>query len=297
MHANQLTVSPRMVRALVDEQFPQWRDLAVTGVVSHGTVNAIFRIGDRYTARFPLKPPGDVESTRHWLEAEAGAARELAGRTRFRSPEPVALGEPGAGYPLPWSVQTWLPGVVAIDDHPGESAGFAHDLADLITDLRAIDTRGRTFSGGGRGGEIDVHDEWVETCLRQSEALLDVPRLRKLWADLRVLPRRSADVMTHGDLLPGNVLVAGGRLTGILDVGGFGAADPALDLLSAWNLLESGPREVFRELLGVDDLEWERGKAWAFVQAMGCVWYYVRSNPVMSHLGKRCLDRLLADVG
>ncbi|NAS25347.1 phosphotransferase [Herbidospora sp. NEAU-GS84] len=296
MHASQLTVSTRMVRVLVDEQFPQWRDLAVTGVVSHGTVNAIFRIGDRYTARFPLQPPGGVESTRRWLEAEAEAARELAGRTRFRTPEPVALGEPGAGYPVPWSVQTWLPGVVATDDHPGESVGFAHDLADLVTGLRAIDTRGRTFSGGGRGGDIDVHDEWVETCFRQSEALLDVPRLRKLWADFRVLPRRSADVMTHGDLLPGNVLVSGGRLTGVLDVGGFGAADPALDLLSAWNLLENGPREVFRELLGVDDLEWERGKAWAFVQAIGCVWYYVRSNPVMAQLGRRCLDRLLDDT-
>jgi aminoglycoside phosphotransferase (APT) family kinase protein len=50
------------------------------------------------------------------VEAEAAAGRELAGRTPFATPEPVALGEPGAGYPLPWSVQTWLPGVTA---HPG----------------------------------------------------------------------------------------------------------------------------------------------------------------------------------
>lgn len=293
MHPYQLTVSPETVRALVDDQFPEWRDLAITGVVSHGTVNGIFRIGDRLTARFPLQPPHGVEATRLWLEAEADAAREVHGRTRFPTPEPVAIGEPGAGYPVPWSVQTWLPGVVASRAHPGESVGFAHDLADLITDLRAIDTRGRTFAGSGRGGDIDVHDEWVETCLRQSETLLDVPSLRKLWADFRVLPRASADVMTHGDLIHGNLLVSGGRLAGVLDVGGFGAADPALDLLSAWNVLETGPREVFRSLLGVDDLEWERGKAWAFVQAIGCVWYYVDTNPTMHDLGKRCLDRLL----
>ncbi|WP_218011200.1 aminoglycoside phosphotransferase family protein [Herbidospora mongoliensis] len=278
---------------MVDEQFPEWRDLTITSVVSHGTVNAIYRIGDRFTARFPLQPPEGLDATRRWLEAEAEAARELNGLTRFPSPEPVAIGEPGAGYPVPWSVQTWLPGVVATDEHPGESVAFAHDLADLVTDLRAIDTRGRTFSGSGRGGDIHVHDEWVEICLRQSETLLDVPRLRKLWAEFRALPRTSADVMTHGDLLAGNVLVSGGRLTGILDVGGFGAADPALDLLSAWNLLEAGPREVFRSLLGPDDLEWERGKAWAFVQAMGCVWYYVDTNPVMSNMGRRCLERIL----
>jgi Phosphotransferase enzyme family len=34
--------------------------------------------------------------------------------------------------------------------------------------------------------------------------------------------------MTHGDLIPGNVLVSNGRLSGIIDVGGLGPADPAL---------------------------------------------------------------------
>lgn len=34
--------------------------------------------------------------------------------------------------------------------------------------------------------------------------------------------------MTHGDLTPGNVLVFQGRLTGILDAGGLGPADPHL---------------------------------------------------------------------
>jgi hypothetical protein len=27
---------------------------------------------------------------------------------------------------------------------------------------------------------------------------------------------------------------------------------------------------------------WERGKAWAFEQAMGAVWHYAESNPAMS---------------
>ncbi|MEV5744786.1 aminoglycoside phosphotransferase family protein [Microbispora rosea] len=296
MHADQLTVSPETVRALVDEQFPQWRGLPVTGVASHGTVNAIFRLGDRLTARFPLQP-GPVDVTRRWLESEAEAARELAAGTRFPTPEPVALGEPGAGYPLPWSVQTWLPGTVAINEDPGESAAFAHDLADLITDLRAAGTRGRTFSGKGRGGDLRSHDAWMETCFERSEGLLDVPRLRRMWETFRSLPREAADVMTHGDLIPGNVLVSDGRLAGILDGGGFGPADPALDLVSAWHLLEAGPRQVLRLDLGCDDLEWERGKAWAFAQAMGVVWYYLETNPVMSRMGRRTLERILADGG
>jgi aminoglycoside phosphotransferase (APT) family kinase protein len=293
MHANQLTVSTGTVRELVNAQFPEWRQLPIRRVASQGTVNAIFRIGDQLVARFPLRAR-DVEATRRLLAAEAEAARELVGRTRFATPEPVALGEPGPGYPLPWSVQTWLPGVVATDDDPGASVAFAHDLAEFITDVRAIETRGRTFSGDGRGGDLRTHDAWMETCFKRSEQLLDVPGLRRLWAVLRTLPRAATrDVMTHGDLIPGNVLVSGGRLAGILDVGGLGPADPALDLVSAWHLLDTGPRQVLRADLGCDDLEWRRGKAWAFEQAMGAVWYYVESNPVMSRMGQRTLARIM----
>ncbi|MGN9909603.1 aminoglycoside phosphotransferase family protein [Phytohabitans sp. LJ34] len=296
MHADQLRVSPETVRELVEEQFPRWRGRPVQEVASAGTVNAIFRIGDDLAARFPLQP-GDVEATRRWLTAEAEAAAELAGRTRFPTPEPVALGEPGRGYPLPWSVQTWLPGVVATDEDPGESVPFAHDLAAFIGDVRAIGTRGRTFRGSGRGGDLTAHDEWMETCFRHSESLLDVPLLRRTWSALRALPRGDApDLMNHGDLIPGNILVAGGRLAGVLDAGGFGPADPALDLVGAWHLLEAGPREVLRADLGCGDLEWRRGQAWAFQQAMGTVWYYRESNPTMSGMGRRTLARILADT-
>ncbi|MCE6994968.1 aminoglycoside phosphotransferase family protein [Saccharothrix sp. S26] len=283
------------VRRLVDAQFPEWRGLPVTRVASEGTVNAIFRVGERLAARFPLRP-GDVEPVRRSLESEAEAARELLGRTRFRTPEPVAIGEPGEDYPLPWSVQTWLPGVVATAEDPGGSVAFALDLAEFIRDVRAMDTRGRAFGGSGRGGDLRSHDGWMEVCFERSGRLLDVPGLRRLWHELRDLPRHDDDVMTHGDLIPGNVLVAGGRLSGVIDVGGLGPADPALDLVSAWHLLEPGPRRVFRDALGCDDPQWQRGRAWAFEQAMGLVWYYVESNPTMSRLGRRTLARVTADT-
>jgi len=307
MHAGQLSVPVDAVRSLLDQQFPQWRGLPVRRVASEGTVNAIFRIGEEFAARFPLQP-GDADATRAWLESEATAARELAGRTRFPTPEPVALGQPGAGYPLPWSVQTWLRGVVATESDPAGSIAFAHDLAEFIQDVRAIGTGGRTFRGSGRrgrGGDLRSHDEWMRTCFERSEGLLDVPLLRRMWAVMRDLPPGGEDVMTHGDLIPGNVLVSGEhgehgehgkRLAGVLDVGGLGPADPALDLVGAWHLLEAGPRQVLRADLRCGELDWQRGKAWAFQQAMGLVWYYEKTNPVMSRLGRRTLERIMADA-
>ncbi len=293
MHHDQLVVSPDTVRRLVDEQFPQWSGLPVRQLDSEGTVNAIFRIGAGLAARLPLRAQDPAE-VRSRLVSEAAAARELAAYSPVPTPAPVALGAPGHGYPLPWAVQTWLPGRVASQEDPGGSAAFARDLAAFVGALRSADTRGRRFSGGGRGGGLTDHEAWVQTCLTESEGRLDVASLRHLWHELRGLPRRDPDVMSHGDLVPGNVLVQEGRLVGVLDGGGFGPADPALDLVAAWHLLEDGPRAELRRLLGCGELEWARGTAWAFVQSIGLVWYYAESNPAVSRLGRRTLDRLLA---
>jgi len=295
MHADQVDVSADTVRSLVDGQFPQWRRLPVRRIVSDGTVNAIFRIGDDLAARFPLRAQDPV-TARAWLESEAGAARELAAYSPVPTPLPVALGAPGHGYPLPWAVQTWLPGRVATVEDPAGSAAFAQDLAGFIASLRAASTRGRRFAGAGRGGDLSGHDAWMDVCCHESEGLIDVASVRRLWRELRLLPRLGLDVMSHGDLIPGNVLVRDGRLVGVLDGGGFGPADPALDLVSAWHLLDRQPREQLKLALGCGPVEWARGRAWALLQAMGLVWYYAASNPPMSRLGGRTLDRLLAET-
>ncbi|MFJ4845260.1 aminoglycoside phosphotransferase family protein [Streptomyces sp. NPDC088733] len=296
MHDDQVDVTAEIVAALIQEQFPQWSGKAIRRVSSTGTVNAIFRIGNGLSARFPLRP-AEPAGALAVLEQEARASAELAQVSRFPAPEPVALGKPGAGYPMPWSVQTWLPGTIASDADPSGSDAFAEDLAAFIATLRGAGTRGRLFGGNGRGGVLAHHDDWTAKCFEESEGLLDVPRLRQAWCHFRELPRTAADVMSHGDLIPGNVLVAGDRLSGVIDTGGFGPADPALDLVSAWHLLRRGPREVLRRALACDDLEWERGKAWAFEQAVGLVWYYVESNPTMSAMGRRTLDRILESMG
>jgi aminoglycoside phosphotransferase (APT) family kinase protein len=295
MHDDQLDVSAATVRLLIADQFPAWAGLPLRAVETVGTVNAIFRIGDELAARLPLRA-ADPRVVRDWLTAEAAAAGEFADVSPVPAPEPVAIGEPGHGFPLPWSVQTWLPGRDAVAADPADSLDFADDLAHLLTCLRRADTRGRRFRGSGRGGHLPDHDEWMGECFANSEGLVDVPRLRTMWAELRTLPEVDADVMCHGDLTPTNVLVEDGRLVGVLDTGGFAAADPALDLVSVWHLLGAGPRSRVRAVLRPSETQWLRGMAWALQQAMGLVWYYATTNPVMSRWGKRTLDRLLDEA-
>jgi aminoglycoside phosphotransferase (APT) family kinase protein len=169
-------------------------------------------------------------------------------------------------------------------------------LSEFVGAVRQIDTRGRTYDGIGRGGELFSHNEWIQECLTNSVGLLDVPTLRAIWTEMRKLPRGDTpDVMSHGDLIAPNILTASERLIGVLDVSGFGAADPALDLVSAWHLLDGDRRQLLRIHLDCDELEWQRGRAWAFQQAMGAVWYYANSNPTMSTNCRRTLERIIAD--
>ena len=293
MHDDQLDIDADIARSLIDEQFPQWRAESIRRVAGHGTVNAIFRIGEHHAARFPLNPAAPDE-VRTALVREAGAMNELVAASPVLTPVPVAIGEPGSDYPLPWSIQTWVPGEIATPDAASHPTAFAHDLARLVQSLRHADTRGRPFSGQGRGGDLRDSDSWMATCLHESEGMLPVEELRDMWARARELPDAAGLAMTHGDLIPGNLLLDGDRLSGVIDGGGFGPTDPSLDLVAGWHLLDADARAVFRDALGADDLEWHRGAAWALQQAMGLVWYYAASNPPMSALGRSTLRRLLA---
>ncbi|WP_327641006.1 aminoglycoside phosphotransferase family protein [Kribbella sp. NBC_00482] len=292
MHEGQLDVTVELVEGLVKEQFPEWSGLAVRAVPSHGTVNALFRIGDELVARFPILP-GDAATVQQELEDEADAARRLRAMSPYPTPEPIAIGAPGSGYPLPWAVQTWVNGTIAYDADVAGSTGFAEDLARFVLTLRAQPTEGRVFAGSWRGGVLTSQDEYVVDGLERSRGMIDVDALARLWADLRTTPRTEPDAWTHRDLMPGNLLAKDGRLAGVIDVGTFTVSDPAMDLQPAWNLLDPTARSAFRVALGSDEAEWRRGMGWSFAQAIGCLWYYVETNPVMSRTAHHTLTALL----
>ena len=295
MHEDQVDLSVGQVVDLVRRVFPQWAGLPVTRVSSSGTVSALFRLGDGLVARFwlELRDPGELEAD---VLREAEAARWLAGVSPVPTPRPVGLARVSADNPFPWAVYTWVRGTVATEVDVAGSAVLARDLAGFVNAMRAQPTAGgRPFGDHWRGGLLADHDHWVTDCLNRSGGLIDTAAVGRLWSRLRGLPRPASDTWCHNDLMPGNLLVEGGRLAGVIDVGTVCVADPAVDLQPAWNLFDAGARAAYRQQLGVDDQEWERGRGWALVQAAGCLWYYRESNPVMSETARRTLQALLDD--
>ena len=273
--------------------FPAFAGAPVRALRTPGTVNALFRIGSGHVARFPLRPTARTE-----IEAEADALDRFAAVAP--PPAPVALGvaDGDERYPSAWSVQTWIPGRTATEalSDTDEVPALVTDIARLITALRAAALDGRVFDGRGRGGDLRAHDDWMAQCFAKSAHLLDVAAAEALWEALRAVPHPGVDVMSHRDLTPPNLVLSDDlRLAGVLDGGSFGPADPALDLVVAWHLFGLDDRRRLRAALGSDDMQWQRGAAWALEQAMGLAWYYERSNPTMAALGLRTMRRLLED--
>ncbi|MFJ5590004.1 aminoglycoside phosphotransferase family protein [Streptomyces noursei] len=294
MHPDMHPVEDDLVRRLIAGQFPQWAGLAVERLPSGGTVNAMYRLGDDMVVRLPLVKGGadDVSRECTWLP-------RLAPRLPTSVPEVLGVGRAAEGYPWPWSVYRWLAG-----EHPeagalSAPALLAEDLAAFVAAMRSVTLPGAPQAH--RGGPIALLDEETRSAI---EALRGVPQegvdcdaATAMWEDaLRAPDWDGPPVWLHADLMPGNVLVDGGRLTSVIDFGCLGVGDPACDLFPAWNLLPAGAREVFRAALGVDDATWIRGRGRALSQALIALPYYRRTNPAMAH-NARYVIRTVLDEG
>jgi aminoglycoside phosphotransferase (APT) family kinase protein len=282
MHDDELDVTPEVVRRLLRGQFPHWADRPLTPVGA-GTDNVMMRLGDDLVVRLPRRAARTttIEFEQRWLPL-------LAPRLPLPIPAPLGLGRPSADYPGPWSVQRWLPGDHRFTDLPG----CASQLARFLTALSGVETAGAP--AGYRGGSASGWDGLVRAALRD----LDVPGGEDLWAAALRLPAWDRPpVWTHGDLLPTNLLAAGGRLAAVLDFGCAGLGDPACDLMPAWTLFDPASRPVFRAALDVDDATWERGRAWAFAFGIAAWHYYPVTNPSFARLGRRTVNQTLTKEG
>lgn len=280
VHDDEFEVDEALVRALLAEQFPAWAGLPLERA-GDGTVNVIYRLGKELSVRLPRRNGPEVEADVEfrWLPL-------LAPRLPIAAPQPVARGRPGAGYPWFWSVHTWLDG-----DLPS-TALRPDDVALFVAALQGIDAAAGPEPAGGRGRPLADRDPHVRDALGRVEA----PGALALWECAVAAPEWAGDrVWIHADLDRRNVLVRDGRLVGVLDWGGVGVGDPAIDVMAAWKLVAREDREAFRKLLDVDDAAWLRAQGWVLSQALIALGYYTpEMNPPLVQEAERWLDEVLA---
>jgi aminoglycoside phosphotransferase (APT) family kinase protein len=289
MHAGELDTDVSLVRRLLRRQFPHWAELPVRPVASSGTDNALYRLGDDLVVRLPRIEwaTGQAEKESRWLP-------RLAPHLPLAVPVPLALGEPGEGYPWRWSICRWLEGEAATADRVANLRRAATDLAEFIAALQRIDPAGGPESRRGR--PLATQDAATREAIAALEGKLDTDALTEAWdAALRAPAWDGPPVWTHGDLYDGNLLAHDGRLSGVIDWGVLGVGDPACELIVAWSLFSGESREAFREALAVDEATWARGRGWALSVALVALPYYETTNPVMVANSRHRIDEVLAD--
>lgn len=288
MHADEVETDVVLVRRLLAGQFPHWADLPIDPVTSYGTDHDIYRLGDDLAARLPRIAGATDQAAKElrWLP-------KLAPHLPLALPVPLAIGQPAEGYPFAWSVYEWLPGENAngtVDD----LNQAACDLAAFVRALRQVDTAGaQPRPRYGRGGPLIESDTQVRRSIAVLRDRIDGAAVLRSWEESLEAPAwDGAEVWVHGDLMPGNLLVLEGRLSGVIDFGCLNVGDPACDLLPAWYMFEGESRLRFRAELDVDDASWLRGRGWA-LQAVSALAYYWDTNPGMIRQASRALTQVL----
>jgi aminoglycoside phosphotransferase (APT) family kinase protein len=288
MHAAERHTDADLVRRLLTSQLPQWASLPIARSHSSGTANAIYRLGDDMVARLPR-----IDWAVTCLVRELEWLPQLASLLPFEVPRPLAAGSPDEEYPWPWAVYGWLEGSNPNVDDPVDEHRLADDVAHLIRALRDIELEGPSSR---RGRPLTAQDEAARAALAGLHDEIDVDAATAAWNRALRAPEWSGRPMwLHGDLLPGNLLVREGRLTGVLDFGLVGVGDPACDLVAAWSVLPQSSRAHFRDELDVDEATWARGRGWALSVGLIALPYYRHTNPAFADVARRLIREVLED--
>jgi aminoglycoside phosphotransferase (APT) family kinase protein len=281
----EVPVTPALLRGLLTEQHPDLAQLPVT-VLANGWDNVVFQVGGDLLARLPRREVGArlVSHEQHWLPV-------LAPQLPLPIPAPVRTGQPGLGYPWPWSIVPYLPGRVAAEDPP-EPAAAAVSLGGFLAALHTPAPPGAPVNPF-RGVPLAERTDTVMRNLSAVADQVDRAAVRLVWAAALAAPRWTGPpVWVHGDLHPANILVHRGRISGVLDFGDLTAGDPAADLSAGWMLLPADCHPAFRASAGASDTSWARATGWAV--ALGLVYLaHSADNPQLAAVGRRTLSAVL----
>ncbi|MET0295198.1 MAG: aminoglycoside phosphotransferase family protein [Phenylobacterium sp.] len=257
-----LHIDADLVRRLIADQFPHWAHLPVRPVEHGGNDNRTFHLGETMSVRLPSHAAyaTQVEKEQRWLP-------RLAPSLPLPIPAPLAQGRPSADFPLPWSVCRWLDGETAEHATIDDQIAFARDLAGFLRSLQRADAVGGPPAGPHsfhRGGSLWAYDAEVR-------GLPVDPDLLAVWEAALGAQWEAEAVWVHGDVAPGNLLVAEGRLSAVIDFGCSAVGDPACDLVIAWTFLDGAARDAFRTAMRQDAATWARARGWALWKALICL--------------------------
>lgn len=207
-------------------------------------------------------------------------------------PQPLAQGEPVDEYPYPWSITTWVAGRNPLVGEITDPHGLARDIARFVRAMQAVDLPG----GPPTGKTLRERDAQVRSDIEALRDEIDADAVAAAWDEALTLPEHEGPpVWVHADVAPGNLLVEGDHLAGVIDFTGTGVGDPSIDMQVSWNLLPPDARPTLREALGADETTWLRARARALAQALVQLPYYRETNVPLATNARHVIREVLTE--
>jgi aminoglycoside phosphotransferase (APT) family kinase protein len=243
----EIVVDEALARRLLLAQFPQLGGEPLR-LLANGWDYTVWAVSERYAFRFPRRVvvfPG--------TEREIAVLPKLAPLLPLAVPAPVFVGRPTDDYPWPFFGSALLPGREATGLDERSRLEVALQLAEFLRTLHAleldvelpIDVNGRADMSRRVPMTAELLDELKRLGLWQ-----EPPTLRAFLAEAQGLPPGELSSVVHGDLHFRQVLVDGGRVTGVIDWVDVCRSDPAIDLSLAWSFLNADGRARFLDAYG-----------------------------------------------
>ena len=262
-------ITASLVKKLLTEQFPEYKDLPITPLEMQGHDNHTFRIGSTMLIRMPTKEVYALA-----VPKEHEFLPLLAPHLSTTIPTPLKMGIPSEQYPFPFSLYQWIPGkslnTITCSEACLEHLAWA--LAHFLTELQKISLPGEEKLTPGphnywRGDHLQIYDVDARHQIMACHTLIDAKKALELWEKAMSTRWHGHPVWIHGDYAPGNILIHNGKLSGVIDFGGMGIGDPACDLVIAWTFFKKPHREIFQKAMNLDKDTWCRAQAWALWKA------------------------------
>ena len=257
---NKVEINRLLVEKLISNQFPKWADLLIKPVASSGWDNRTFHLGENMTIRLPSNAEyaPQVEKEQYWLP-------KLAPHLPLAIPQPIAMGKPSSEYPWHWSIYQWIDGSSVTNAQITDLNLFSKSLAEFLNALQKCDTSGAPKAGPEnfyRGSNLRVYENETRKAITQIKDKDLEKKLAAIWEKALASLWRNEPVWIHGDIAVGNLLIRDGKLVAVIDFGQLAIGDPACDLAIYWTFLSGESREIFRDVLKLDNDTWHRARGW-----------------------------------
>ena len=261
-----MNIDTLLVKKLIAEQFPKWKDLPIKPVAIHGWDNRTFHLGQKMLVRLPSNEDYAPQILKEfqWLP-------KLSKHLSYQITTPVALGHPSVEYPWHWSINGWIEGETASIERVSNMNQFAHDLGQFLTELQSINSTNGPEAGTHnfyRGGGLSAYDHEMQMAIPNIKDSRERTIAARLWHDVLASDWINKPVWVHGDIATGNLLVREGKLCAVIDFGLLSIGDPACDLAIAWNFFTGESRETFKKSIALDQNTWIRALGWTFWKAL-----------------------------